>query len=236
MTPLLLVPGLLCDARMWGPIPQALAPRPIVHAPPTEGETIPAMAAAILRAAPDRFALAGLSMGGIVALEMLAQAPARIERVALMDTTPLAEAPAGRVRRDAQIARALGGDLAGVVREELAPLYLAPGAEATPEGRAILALCLDMALGLGPQAFARQARALRDRQERQAALAAFPGFTLVLTGAHDRLCPRDRHALMAALAPRSRLAVIAAAGHLPTLERPEETAEALRAWLEADPT
>jgi pimeloyl-ACP methyl ester carboxylesterase len=89
-----------------------------------------------------------------------------------------------------------------------------------------------MALTLGPQVFAAQSRALRDRADRQAALAAFKGPALVLMGAEDRLCPRDRHELMHELMPQSRLVIIEGAGHLPTLEHPDETTAALRRWLE----
>ncbi len=93
MIPLVLIPGMMCDARMWGPLPGALGRRTVIHAAATEADTIPALAARILAVAPPRFALAGLSMGGIVAMEMLAQRPERIAKLALLDTNPLAEAP-----------------------------------------------------------------------------------------------------------------------------------------------
>lgn len=227
MIPLILIPGMMCDARLWGRVPQGLARWRIHHALPVSGESIPAMAAAILDTAPPRFALAGLSMGGIVAMEMLHLAPERIERLALMDTNPLAEAPEVQARRQPQIDRAVGGDLAGVIRDEMKPNYLAD-----PADRATLDLCMAMALALGPEVFRRQSLALRDRADRTAALARFQGPALVLTGEHDRPCPRERHDLMHRLIPQSRLAIIAAAGHLPPLERPMETTAALRRWLE----
>jgi pimeloyl-ACP methyl ester carboxylesterase len=108
------------------------------------------------------------------------------------------------------------------------PNYLARG----PGKKGILDLCLDMALSLGPEVFARQSLALRDRNDRQDALAAFKGPALVLMGAEDRLCPRYRHELMHALMPQSQLVIVEGAGHLPTLERPIETTSALRRWLE----
>jgi pimeloyl-ACP methyl ester carboxylesterase len=228
MTPLVLLPGMMCDARMWGDLPAAVFPRPVVHALPLAGETMAALAAGVLADAPPRFALAGLSMGGIVAMEMLRQAPGRIERLALLDTNPLAETPQVQARRDPQIARALAGGLVSVMRDEMKPNYLAPGPDRGP----ILDLCLDMALALGPEVFARQSRALRDRPDQTATLAAFRGPALVLMGEDDRLCPRDRHDLMHALMPQSRLVIIAGAGHLPPLERPPETAAALARWLE----
>ena len=228
MFPLILIPGMMCDARMWGGLPAALPPQSVTHFLPTGAETMADLAQAFLQKAPPRFALAGLSMGGILAMEVLAQAPERVERLALLDTNPLAERPEVQARRAPQIARALTGDLAGVMRDEMTPNYLAKG----PGKTQLLDLCLDMALTLGPQVFATQSRALRDRADRQATLAAFKGPALVLMGAEDRLCPRDRHDLMHRLMPQSRLVVIDGAGHLPPLERPDETTAALRRWLE----
>ena len=110
----------------------------------------------------------------------------------------------------------------------MAPNYLAQGTEARP----ILDLCIDMALGLGTDVFVRQSRALRDRPDQIATLSRFDGPALVLMGAEDRLCPRDRHDLMHSLMPQSRLVIVDHAGHLPTLERPVETTAALIRWLE----
>jgi pimeloyl-ACP methyl ester carboxylesterase len=226
--PLVLIPGMMCDARMWGRVPQALAPRPVHHALPLAGETVADMAAAILAEVPARFALAGLSMGGIVAMEMLHQAPDRIERLALMDTNPLAESPEVQARRGPQVARALAGDLEGVMRDEMKPNYLAD-----PSDSATLDLCMDMARTLGPEVFRRQSLALRDRADRTGTLARFTGPALVLMGEHDRPCPRDRHDRMHALMPQSRLVIVPGAGHLPPLERPEPTIAALKDWLTA---
>lgn len=227
MTPVLLIPGMMCDARMWGGLPAALAPHQVGHFLPIAAHSMAELAAQALAQAPPRFSLAGLSMGGIVAMEILAQAPGRVERLALLDTNPLAEAPRVRARRRSQIARTLTGGLVRVMREEMKPNYLAQGSD---QG-AVLDLCLDMALALGPEVFARQSRALAGRSDRQAALAAFRGPALVLTGAEDRLCPLDRHELMHALMPQSRLVIVPGAGHLPPLERPLATAEAMRLWL-----
>lgn len=228
MTPLVLIPGMMCDARMWGDIPAALAPRAIHHALPVEGQTIAGMATAILHDAPARFALAGLSMGGIVAMEIVAQAPERIERLALLDTNPLAEAPEMQARRAPQIARAMSGDLDGVMRDEMKPNYLAD-----PSDKATLDLCMDMARALGPEVFRRQSLALRDRADRTDTLRRFKGPALVLMGEADRACPRDRHDLMHALMPQSKLVIVADAGHLPPLEHPAATRAALQDWLTA---
>lgn len=228
MLPLVLIPGMMCDARMWGGLPPALQPRQVIHVLPTGAETMAGLAQDFLRDAPARFALAGLSMGGILAMEIVAQAPERVERLALLDTNARAEVPQVQARRGPQITRALQGGLAQIMRDEMMPHYLAKG----QDQKEVLDLCLDMALALGPEVFARQSRALRDRVDRQAALAGFTGPALVLMGAEDRLCPRDRHDLMHALMPQSNMVVIENAGHLPPLERPEQTLAAMRRWLE----
>jgi pimeloyl-ACP methyl ester carboxylesterase len=226
VTPLVLIPGMMCDARMWGGIDRDLGVT-VLHHIPTEADSMAALAALCLAEAPSRFALAGLSMGGILAMEILRQAPDRVTRLALLDTNPRAETAAAQARRAPQIARVLAGELYDVMRREMKPNYLAPG----PNKAAILDLCMDMALALGPQVFANQSRALRDRPDQQATLAAFRGPALVLMGAEDKLCPLDRHQLMHDLIPRSRLHIIANAAHLPPLEQPEATARALRDWL-----
>jgi len=227
MTPLILIPGMMCDARMWGDIPARLGGRQVIHAACHAADNMAELAAIVLRDAPPRFGLAGLSMGGIVAMEMLRQAPERVERLALLDTNPLAETPEVQARRVPQVARALAGDLASVMRDEMKPNYLAPG----PGQAAILDICMEMALLLGPQVFARQSRALASRPDQQATLAAFARPALVLMGEADRLCPRARHDLMHALMPQSRLAIVADAGHLPTLEQPVATTAELLRWL-----
>lgn len=228
MIPVVLLPGMMCDARLFGPVMGAFAGHPVLHVPLVSSDDVDGLAHEVLALAPPRFALAGLSMGGIVAMAVLAAAPECVERLALLDTNPRAEAPEMRARRAGQIARAMHGDLAGVMREDLKPNYLAPGARRDD----VLDLCMDMALGLGPEVFARQSEALRDRPDRQAVLAAFEGPALVLMGEHDRLCPLERHELMHGLLQGSRLAVVPGAGHLPPLEAPEETAAHLRRWLD----
>ena len=228
MTPLVLIPGMMCDARMWGRIPVALYPREISHALPIGADSVEALATAILEDVPARFALAGLSMGGIVAMEILRQAPDRVTHLALLDTNPLAETTEMQVRRLPQIAKVRSGGLATVMRDEMKPNYLLPGAGQP----ATLDLCMDMAMTLGPAAFLSQSRALISRPDQQETLAAFNGSALVLMGEEDRLCPLPRHELMHQLMPHSRLVIIKGAAHLPTLEQPIETTAALRRWLE----
>lgn len=226
--PVILMPGMMCDARLFAPQIAALsATRPVMVAPLAGGDTITAMAVETLQHAPPRFALAGLSMGGIVAMEIIRQAPGRVTRLALMDTNPLAEAPERAKLRDEQIARAFAGALKAIIRDDMKPHYLAD----TSDRRTILDLCMDMALALGPDIFAQQSRALQARPDQCETLRGVDVPTLILHGAEDRLCPAERHELMRDLVPGAILVRIDDAGHLPTLEQPKPTNEALEKWL-----
>lgn len=196
-------------------------------APVTMGERIEEMASVLLDILPKRFALAGLSMGGIVAMEVLRRAPDRVTRIALMDTNPLAETPVIAANREPQIVKARSGRLLEVMRDEMKPNYLAPG----PYRSEVLELVMDMARTLGPEVFIRQSRALQRRKDQQATLRRCKVPALVLCGAHDALCPPKRHEFMAELIPYAQLRVLEHSGHLPTLEQPDETTAALREWM-----
>jgi pimeloyl-ACP methyl ester carboxylesterase len=220
---------MMCDGRLFGPQVAALGLRRAIHLAPLAGhDSMSALADEVLAHAPSRFALAGLSMGGIVAMEIMARAPERVTRLALLDTNPLAELPEVRARRGPQMDRVRQGALAAVMRDEMKPNYLAEG----PRKAAVMDLCMAMALDLGPEVFLRQSLALRDRADRQDTLRAVRVPTLILCGREDRLCPVARHELMADLVPGARLAIIAGAAHLPTLEQPEATTAELARWLE----
>lgn len=230
MTPLILLPGMMCDARLFTPQIAALSCRvPLMFAPMGGHDTIAAIATEVLANAPPRFAVAGLSMGGIVAMEMLRQAPERIDRLALLDTSPLAEAEATKARRGPQIDKVLSGGLRGVMRDEMKPNYLTDG----PNRGTILDLCMAMATDLGDQVFVAQSRALRDRRDQCETLEQYTRPALVLCGRDDTLCPIERHQLMFDLLPQATLHIIENAGHLPTLENPDDTTAALIGWLEA---
>ncbi|AXI47426.1 alpha/beta hydrolase [Sulfitobacter sp. SK012] len=227
--PLVLLPGMMCDARLFGPqIAELSADTAVMVAPVTGGDRIEEIASGLLDALPRRFALAGLSMGGIVAMEILRRAPDRVTRIALMDTNPLAETPVIAANREPQIVKARAGRMLEVMREEMKPNYLAPG----PYRGEVLDLVLDMAQVLGPDVFIRQSRALQRRKDQQVTLRKCKVPALILCGAHDALCPVKRHEFMAELIPYATLRVMEQSGHLPTLEQPSETTFALREWLQ----
>ena len=229
MTPLVLLPGFMCDRRLFGPqIARFEGDREVLSFMPA-GDTVELIAQNLLKVAPETFALGGLSMGGIVAMEVYRQAPERIERLALLDTTPLADAPANYDVRTRQIADVKAGKLDQVMREELKPAYLVD----SPGKPALLDLCLDMARAAGPYEFEGQALALRDRDSQEETLRGVRVPTLLLCGREDRLCPVERHEYMASLIPHATFEIIDNAGHMPTLEQPEQTTAAFARWLEA---
>ncbi|MDA7426833.1 alpha/beta hydrolase [Primorskyibacter aestuariivivens] len=222
--PLVFLPGMMCDARLFAPQMDALGGMCL---PIGGADTVEALAEHVLAEAPEQFALAGLSMGGIVAMEVIRQAPDRVTRLALMDTNPLAESDTVKARRGPQMDKVRAGGLASVMRDEMKPNYLAD----TPDRGAILDLCMEMALAQGPEVFIRQSIALMHRPDQSETLKAYDKPVLVLCGRHDALCPVHRHELMAGLLPQATLKIIDGAGHLPTLEAPDETTQALAVWL-----
>jgi pimeloyl-ACP methyl ester carboxylesterase len=221
---------MMCDARLFGPQIMEFGKTRAVHLPPISGhDTVEALAAEILEHAPKSFALAGLSMGGIVAMEVFRQAPLRVSRMCLMDTNALPETPVVAAAREPQIVKVMAGRLQEVMADEMKPNYLAPG-----DGRqAVLDLVLDMALGLGEGVFLRQSRALQRRPDQQPTIRRLRVPTLFICGEHDTLCPVSRHQFMADLVGHAKLEVIAGAGHVPTLEQPEAVTTAMKRWLTA---
>ncbi|MGX9357263.1 alpha/beta fold hydrolase [Roseobacteraceae bacterium S113] len=230
MEPLVLLPGMMCDGRLFAPQVAAFSgARAVMVAPISSQDTVGALAGDVLAAAPERFALAGLSMGGIVAMEVLRQAPERVSRIAFLDTNSEAERDAIKAGRVPQMAAAQAGRLAAVMRDEMKPNYLTDG----PRRVEILDLCMDMALCLGPEVFLRQSRALMERPDQTETLRGAGLPALALVGRDDALCPIHRHARIAGLMPNCALEIVEGAGHLPTLEQPEATNAALARWLAA---
>ncbi|MEM6639541.1 MAG: alpha/beta hydrolase [Pseudomonadota bacterium] len=227
---LVLLPGMMCDERLFEPQINALN-MPCTVADLSGHQTIEALAEHVLEEAPLRFALAGLSMGGIVAFELWRQAPDRITHLALMDTNPHPDAPERRTQRWRQVEEVLKGNLRDVAVDSLKPFYLA---EQNREDDDLLGVILSMAMDLGPQVFERQSRALSARPDSVPILETITCPTLVLCGREDRLCPLDYHALMAERVPRATLCVVEGSGHLPTLEQPDAVTAAMRSWLASD--
>lgn len=226
--PVLFLPGMMLDGRVYAGTLAGLGEHAAVVGDTTGADSIAALADAILHRAPPRFALVGLSMGGIVALEMWRRAHERITHVALLDTTPYADAPQRRELRLEQIAQVEQGALRDVLVGSMKPLYLAKKNRANAE---LLRGILEMGLDLGPEVFRRQSLALRERTDSLATLATIGCPALVLCGREDALCPPAFHATMAEAMPRADLVVLAECGHLSPLEEPEAVTAALRRLL-----
>ncbi len=226
--PLVLLPEMMCDARLFEPQISCLSrQRAVTVAPLSLGERIEEIASALLDQLPHRFALGGLGMGGVVALEIIRRAPDRVLRLCLMATDAQADTPQLAAAREEHLVGAKTGRLDDVMRRIVGSEALAPGPKRIP----ILNGLVEMALDQGPEVFERQIRALQRRPDQQGELRRIKVPTLVLCGAHDTLTPVRKHAFMADLIPGAELQVVEEAGHLPTLETPQLVTDALTDWL-----
>jgi pimeloyl-ACP methyl ester carboxylesterase len=226
--PIVLVPGLNCSARLYAEqIPVLWQFGPIVVADHTRDDSIPAIAQRILTVAPPRFALAGLSMGGYISLEIVRQAPRRVVKLALLDTGARAEVPEQTERRRHLIELAKSGRFAEVPDLQY-PLFVHKNRQADGPLRRLVRT---MAEETGPEAFLRQIQAIIGRPEMRPNLSAIACPTLVLVGEGDELTPPELSQEMATAIPGSRLKIIPYCGHLSTLERPQAVAEALVEWM-----
>ena len=226
---LVLVPGLLCDAQLWQPQVENLADVADVWiADHTRSNTMAGVARDVLADAPfASFALAGLSMGGYIALEIMRQAPQRVARLALLDTVAGADLPEQTQRRMGFIALTERGHFARVT-ETLLPLLIHQSRRGE---HALTDTIKSMAANIGKDAFLRQQRAIMSRADSMGLLAAITCPTLVLCGRQDALTPLARHEQIAAGIKGARLEIIEDCGHLSTLEKPAEVNSALRSWL-----
>jgi pimeloyl-ACP methyl ester carboxylesterase len=226
--PLVLVPGLLCSARLYASQIAALWPQgPVTVADHRRDDSIEAIAARILKDAPPHFALAGLSMGGYVAFAMMRLAPERIARLALLDTSARPDLPEQKAGREKFIAMAQAGKLNDVV-ETLTPKFLHRD-HAKDEG--LKKIVRDMAHDTGPDAFVRQQKAIMGRHDSRPLLSEIGCPTLVLVGEGDELTPPELAREIAADILGSRLVVVPSCGHLSTIEKPDAVNHAMIEWL-----
>lgn len=225
--PIVMVPGLRCDAYLYQPVIARLGGdiAPMIGDISLD-DTIKGMASRILAAAPPRFALAGLSMGGYVVLDIMRQAPERVTRLALLDTNARPDSAERRQTRRAEMALVAQGKSALVSRTAL-PGLLAEKHLGTPIAEAVH----DMAMRVDVDAYYRQQEAIMGRIDSRPFLKDIAVPTLVGVGAEDRLIPLPLSEEMADAIPGAELVIFPDAGHVPTLENPDAVAAALRAWL-----
>jgi len=228
-TPLLLLPGLLEDSDVFGhQVAQLGRSRKCAVADLTASDSIAAMARDALKEAPgEKFALAGHSMGGYVALEILRQAPERVARLALLNTNARPDTAESTENRRRLMALA-EKDFPAVI-QTLTQRVVARDALADPN---ITGTIGAMALATGKDAFARQQRAIIGRIDSRPHLPAIACPTLVVAGREDAIMPVELLEEIAQRIPDSRLAIIERCGHTPSLERPEELTDLLVSWLD----
>jgi len=231
MIPLVLVPGLLCDAQLWRAQVEHLADVAETWvADHTRSDTMAGVARDVLADAPFKeFALAGLSMGGYISLEIMRQAPRRVKRLALLDTAARADTPEQTKRRHDFIELAQRGKFLGIT-DTLMPLLVHPSRLADKPLTDAIRL---MAKNVGKDGFIRQQQAIMSRTDSRPLLATINCPALVLCGRQDQLTPLDRHEEMAAGIEGARLEIIEDCGHVSTMEKPGEVNRALRQWLAA---
>ena len=223
-----MVPGMMCDERIFSPQIEALSQNlEVTIADISNFSSVRELASDVLKKAPKKFSLLGHSMGGIVAMEIYSQAPDRIEKLILMDTNPKAELDEVKLKREPQIREVNKGKLLEVMRDEMKPNYLAE----SENKRSVLNVCMDMALTLGPDVFINQSRALQSRLDQQNTIQSIKIPVLILCGSEDKLCPVERHEMMHNMITDSDLKIINNAGHMPTFEQPRETTEVIKEWL-----
>jgi pimeloyl-ACP methyl ester carboxylesterase len=226
--PIVLIPGLNCSPRLYASqIPVMWRFGPVTVAQHTRDDTMAAIAKRILTTAPPRFAVAGLSMGGYIALEIVRQAAGRVAKLALLDTNARDDSPEAQQKRRANIALAESGRFADVI-EDVWPMLVHPDRRAD-EGlkRIHVAMCNDV----GPKGYVRQQKAILTRIDWRPLLSSVLCPTLVLVGAEDELTPPVLSEEMAAATPGAKLVKIPECGHLSTLERPDAVNDALAEWM-----
>ncbi len=231
-TPLLLLPGLMNDARIWDPVTDAVAgSRPVTVAQTHGADNMAALAQAVLARAPaGRFAIAGFSLGGYVTLEVCRQAPERIAGVALIDTSARADTDEARQNRLRMIdaLRKRSSTFEAVISQFPAKL-LHPDHASDPR---LIQLLADMALAVGAEGFMRQQTAAMNREDRRDVLKTLDVPALVLCGEADTTTPPERSTEMASLLPGDvEHVLVPQAGHLTTLEQPASVASACLHWL-----
>ncbi|WP_317186793.1 alpha/beta fold hydrolase [Devosia sp. BK] len=225
--PLVLLPGTACDGRLFAPLLASLDHPQVEIKPLTGAGSAQAMAAKLLKKLPERFSLLGVSLGGIVALEMMAQAPGRIERLALIDTTARPDPEANWAVRRKAVENARNRGMASYIQDSWAKLV----SPAQAENATLRQVLIDMAEDAGADVLAEQSEIAIARADSRPRLAAIAVPTLVLAGADEQVCPLEAHEELARGIAGARYFTIPQAGHFSPLENPAAVVRHVRDWL-----
>ncbi|MCB2148180.1 MAG: alpha/beta hydrolase [Deltaproteobacteria bacterium] len=227
--PLVLIPGLLCDGVLWKDQAAALSRIAIctITDKHMHHDTIGGIAEAIVAEAPSRFALAGLSMGGYIALEICRRFGERVDRLALIDTSARADTHMQKDRRESLITRCREGKFENVA-ETLYPFLVHASRLADSTLRREV---IDMAGRIGPENFIRQQRAIMDRIDQVPNLSTIDCPTVVVCGEHDQITPLECSEEMAANISEAELVTVSNCGHMSTMEKPERVSRIMHQWL-----
>lgn len=229
-TQLVLVPGLLNDATLWQDQIKSLSGVVnVTVADITKGATLQELAASVLAVSEDCFALAGFSLGGIIALKIMRQVPERVSHLALLDTTMLPDSAAQRTQRDLLASQAQSENRFHGFGAKIAASYLSPSNSDCHE---FVERVRGMAYRLGREVFLRQV--LLERPDNRSVLGQIQCPTLVLCGEHDAITPPDIHQQMAAAIKSAELEILPNAGHLTPIEQPEMVSTAFQRLLARD--
>lgn len=227
--PIVLVPGLLCSPRLYAEqIPELWRLGPVIVATHTRDDSMAGIARCILASAPQRFALAGLSLGGYVSFEILRQAPERVVRLVLLDTNARADTPEMSELRRSQIEMARNGQL-GEITDLLFPRLVHARRWGDESLRRIVRTMMQE---VGVEGFVNQQTAAGGRPDSRSGLATIRCPTLVIVGDGDVLTPPDRAEEIANGITGARLSVIRDSGHLSTLEQPAAVTKSMLHFLD----
>lgn len=225
--PVIFIPPMLCDARVFAhQIAELSRDHPVLFAPLVHGESIADFAADILRWAPKEFAVAGEGMGGNVALEMLRRSPKRITRVALINTNARADTPKTAADREPRIIAAKAGRFHHALDEEWSQDHFCPGSDL----ETLAPHLLEMAMGLGPEIYVNQSRAMQKRKDQQAILRKIQQPATVISSDCDLENTPRRQEFVAEMIPYAKHVMVEGAGLLPSVEQPERLSQILRDW------
>lgn len=228
LEPMVMIPGMMADARVFAPQLGVFSGfMPVMIAPPIGGDTIEEIVTQLLPQLPVRFALVGMGLGAVVAMEILRRSADRVARLCLMSASAQPDAPTRSSEREPHIIGARTGRLPEAVRSIVEPELLAPNSNRMELAQSLITMGLEQ----GAELFVAQSRAMQRRGDMQSALRRCVGPALVLRGEYDRVVPHKRQDFAATLLPRGTLVEIPRAAHIPTLENAEGTNQALAEWL-----